>query len=537
LISVSYCKRRLPAALLLFLALTAPLSAAASRNVVVLGSYNVENLFDLKRDGSEYPGYVPGGRLGWNRRMAAVKLKHIAHVLDALDADILALQEVESREALAMLNRRLDLPYPHMAVAGKKSTAVRCALLSRYPLAETETISVPGRGSRSILKARLRIAGAPLVVFVNHWKSKSAPESRRLPYARALAAQIRDLPPDADFVVAGDLNSNYNEFETLAGQPELNDTDGVTGINHILHTVSAGRLVTERALCRADERARLLYNPWLELKKSRRWSARYYGRPGSPDHLLLSPGLYDGKGLSYIDNSFDKFDPGDLFRGAAIYRWQRTEKGRGRHLGRGYADHLPLFLWLAKKPFKWRRAAPYPVETVSIGELYHLKTGRVNYRLKSCAVIYKHKKFTVIKQRGGRAILIYGRVPKLKTGQIYHLTAMRLKRYYGMLEIIRLDSLRPLDRTVDPADFFVSPEGPPLHDPGLRNEVLGRVQGIYKNGYLYYGGGRKIRLFTRNKALLPESGSRVIVKEIRIGYHKHPELVLERPEQIRVAKD
>lgn len=537
MISLSGLKRRLPAALLFLSAFLFPLSAAASGDIVVLGSYNVENLFDLKRDGSEYPGYVPGGRLGWNRPMAAVKFQHIARVLDALDADILALQEVESRQALEMLNQRLALPYPHMAVAGRKSTAVRCALLSRYPLTETETVSVPGRGSRSILKARVRIGGSPLVVFVNHWKSKSAPESRRLPYARALAAQIRELPPDADFVVAGDLNSNYNEFETLPDHPELNDTEGVTGINHILHTVSGGRLVTERALCRADESARLLYNPWLELKKGRRWSARYYGRPNSPDHLLLSPGLYDEKGLSYIDNSFDKFDPGNLFRGAAIDRWQRSEKGRGRHLGRGYSDHLPIFLWVAKKPFKWRRTVPYPLETVSIGELYHLKTGRVNYRLKSCAVIYKHRKFTVIKQRGGRAILIYGRVPELKTGQIYHLTARRLKRYYGMLEITRLDSLRSLDRAADPADYFVSPEGPPLDAPLLRNEVLDRVRGIYKNGYLYYGGGRKIRLFTRNKALLPESGARVIVKEIRIGYHNHPELVLERAGQIRAAED
>ena len=537
MISVSCLKRLLPAALLLFYAFTAPLEAAAPGDVVVLGSYNVENLFDLKRDNSEYPGYVPGGRLGWNQPMASVKLEHMARVLDALDADILALQEVESLEALEMLNRRLELPYPHLAVAGKKNTAVRCALLSRYPLAETATVPVPGRGSRAILKARVRIDGAPLEVFVNHWKSKSAPESRRLPYARALAAEIEKLPPGADFVVAGDLNSNYNEFETLAGQPELNDTGGMTGINHILHTTSDGRLVTERRLCQAGENARLLYNPWLELKKRRRWSVRYYGRPGSPDHLLLSSGLYDEKGLSYIDNSFDKFDPGLLFRGSAIYRWQRAQKGRGRHLGKGFSDHLPLFLWLAKKPFQRRRTAPYPLETVAIAQLYQSKTGRVNYRLKNCAVIYTHRKFTVIKQPGGRAILIYGAAPELKTGRMYHLTARRLKRYYGMLEITRAASVRPLERSVDPADYFISAKDGRLDVPALCNEVLGRVRGVYKNGWLYYGRNRRIRLFTRNKALLPESGARVIVKEIRIGYHNHPELVLERPGQIRVTED
>ncbi|MFW5936674.1 MAG: endonuclease/exonuclease/phosphatase family protein [Desulfosalsimonas sp.] len=534
---VSSVKRLLPAALLLFFPLLAAPLAAAPGDVVVLGSYNVENLFDLKRDGSEYPGYVPGGRLGWNQQMASVKIRHLARVIDALDADILALQEVESRQVLEMLNQRLASPYPHLAAADQKSTAVRCALLSRCPIAETETIAVPGSGSRSILKARLQIGRAPLVVFVNHWKSKSAPESRRLPYARALAAEIEKLPPGADFVVAGDLNSNYNEFHTLAGQPELNDTGGVTGINHILPTTSDGRLVSERRLRQPGENARLLYNPWLELKKRRRWSVRYYGRPGSPDHLLLSSGLYDEKGISYIDNSFDKFDPDLLFRGSAIYRWQRAQKGRGRHLGKGFSDHLPLFLWLAEKPFQRRRTVPYPLEVISIAQLYHSKTGRVNCRLKNCAVIYTHRKFTVIKQPGGRAILIYGAAPALKTGRMYHLTARRLKRYYGMLEITRVVSVRPLERSVDPADYFISAKAGPLDAPELCNEVLGRVRGLYKNGWLYYCGDRRIRLFTRNKALLPESGARVILKGIRIGYHNHPELVLERPGQIRAAGD
>jgi len=37
-------------------------------------------------------------------------------------------------------------------------------------------------------------------------------------------------------------------------------------------------------------------------------------RKTSLDSIIVSKGLYDNKGISYVDNSFDKFDPDYLFR-------------------------------------------------------------------------------------------------------------------------------------------------------------------------------------------------------------------------------
>ncbi len=110
---------------------------------ISLGTYNLENLFDVKRDGTEYPGYRPGS-MGWDRQMLERKLVHLARVIEDLDADILALQEVESRQALALLNRQLAKPYPHMAIADERPSTVKCALLSRcqvislYPLPDAD---------------------------------------------------------------------------------------------------------------------------------------------------------------------------------------------------------------------------------------------------------------------------------------------------------------------------------------------------------------------------------------------------------------
>ncbi len=515
----------------------ATMAAAGTASRVVVASYNVENLFDLKADSTEYPGYIPGGAAGWDQDMLDAKLSNLARVIHDLDADILALQEIESRRALRRLNQRLEKPYPHAVIADQKPTTVKCALLSRYPVRAADEITVPKESGRNILKARIDIAGHDLIIFVNHWKSKSGPESERLPYARALSDAIETLDPAADFVVVGDLNADYNEFQTFQKNPELNDTGGITGINHILNTVENNRLVTERQLNRQTSDGISLYNLWLELVSERRWSTQFFHQKNSPDHIIVSPGLYDAQGISYIDNSFDKFDPGYLFHGARIKRWQREDRGRGRHLGQGFSDHLPVFAWFAQKPFKYLRDAPYPEKTVPIDALYTSKTGRVNYHLRRCAVIYKYQSFAVVKQPDSRAILIYGAGDKLEPGRIYHLTVQRLKRYHGMLEITELSAVESAEKQIDPEKLLLSPDDGSLADPGLVNEVVHRLQGVYQNGWLHYGNQRKIRLYAKDKALLPESGSRVILNNIRIGFHDHPELVLEQAGQLDLIKE
>ena len=503
---------------------------------VVLASYNVENLFDLKTDFTEYPGYIPDGGDGWNSEMLNVKLDHLARVLNHLDADILALQEIESKQALSLMNQRLESPYAYTVIADSKPTAVKCALMSRLPIKSATEIAIPGKAARNILKVEIELGDSTFLVFINHWKAKTGPESQRLPYARALADAVGKLDRETDFVIVGDLNANYDEFKTFQDYPELNDTGGVTGINHLLNTIYRERLVTERILANQPESNVYLYNLWLELRPERRWSAQFFKQKNSPDHIIVSPGLYDSKGVSYVDNSFDKFDPGYLFQGARINRWQRAKRGRGRHLGAGFSDHLPVFAWFAPRPFSYRPDAPYPQKTVPIAALYESKAGRVNCHLRHCTVIYQHHKFTILKQRGGRAILVYGAGDNLVRGRIYHLTVKYLARYYGMLEITEFSDVDPVGEADDLMPFFIEPADGPLSDPALVNEVVGQVRGDYRDGWLHYGSNRKIRLFARDKSLLPETGSSIRLRNIRIGFHHHPELVLEKAEQLEVFK-
>ncbi len=310
---------------------------------VKIATYNVENLFDLTFDGSEYVEYIPNSSWQWNADNYRKKLHNLSRVIVDMDADVIALQEVESLEALrglkAELNRK-GLYYEHLAFAGKKNTTVKVALLSRHPVAYAKEVMVTaGRKYRNILEVKLLIENEPLYLFINHWKSKSGPESRRIISAKHLKKRIDELGAEHAIVLLGDFNSHFEEYRTFLRKRKHNDTDGVTGINHVLKTIDKGEPVTLEKLKNDSD---LLFNLWYELPKKERWSHNYYGKKEGLDHIIISHGLVDDRGVEYVEESFRRFAPSYLFKKKGLYRWQKSKKHPKHHTGKGYSDHLPL---------------------------------------------------------------------------------------------------------------------------------------------------------------------------------------------------
>ncbi len=329
--------------------------ASTEAKTFKIASYNLENLFDLTKDGTEYIEYIPNTSSGWNKNIAEIKITNIAKVVRGLEADVVALQEVESKEALILLRnelKKINLDYPYLEIGDSKATPVKCAILSKFPIINKEEIWVDNGFARNILKVTLDVDGNHFILFINHWKSKRGPESLRIACAKKLKTEIGKLKKNVDFILAGDFNSNYNEYQTFQNVSGLNDTAGITGINHILGTIKDSEMVDEKILMRQAENE-YLYNLWLEIDKSRRWSYNFFGNKNSPDSIIVSKGLYDDKGISYVNNSFGKFSPNYLFKGNAIYRWQITKSGKGKHLGKGYSDHLPVFAYFSTEPFRF----------------------------------------------------------------------------------------------------------------------------------------------------------------------------------------
>lgn len=500
-----------------------------------IASYNVENLFDLEKDGGEYTGYIPDTGYGWNEETATVKYRNIARVISDINPSIIGLQEVESERALKRLQQELrqqGCEFPYDYIADNDSSTVHCAILSKYPFTETAAVPVKG-GIRDILKAVVDIQGNELIIFVNHWKSKRGAESMRINYAKALRRQVNDIPADRDVVLMGDFNSSYNEFRDFRDNPRLNDTDGKTGINHILNTVTAGELVDEEKVQTTDGHD-LFYNLWLEYHEEyRRWSHNFFGEKTSLDSFMISSPLYDEEGISYVDNSFRKFNPDYLFNNRAVYRWQRAKSGRGKHAGEGYSDHLPIYAELSTDPFSAAMPPPEQCDEDDIASLYHAGLERINYRLKDCVVVYKHQNNAVIKRPGDRAIFVYKAASGLEAGKVYDITVRKLYDFYGLREITILDNVTAKGEATDLEKLYLNYKDQDLSRQHYQNEVIRSLTGKYRRGQLFYGKNKRIKLYFTNDEWRPENNTRVRLEKVRISHYRQPQLSIEKKEQLQ----
>jgi endonuclease/exonuclease/phosphatase family metal-dependent hydrolase len=345
-------------------------STTVFSDTIPLGFYNVENLFDLNYDGNEYPEYRPGA-LGWNQQMFDKKIDNISAAIAALKVDILGLCEIENRTALEALRSALakrGCAYPFFAIADFVEKGSTCpVLLSKYPILLSRDLRAQGegRGGRSILEADVDCGrNDTLKVFVNHWPSKSHPESERLAMASALENRLKTVGAYRDYVIIGDLNTDYDEWSKFHASG-LDDTKGVVGLNHVLRTIhgipgSFQAYVGTREMCRSD--SLMHYDPWLEIPEAKRFSRMYRKEFETPDHILLPRSMFDAIGLSYCKNTFGPFSWNDtLMKNGEPFRWQMRGFGKRRfHAGEGYSDHLPLRVLLIRKPWQCDSTAAMP---------------------------------------------------------------------------------------------------------------------------------------------------------------------------------
>lgn len=310
---------------------------AGCRERVTILTWNAFNLFDAVDDGTEYREYDPGlGR--WNAALYERKLSAAAAVIRRScpgGPDVIALQELENRRVLDDLCGRLA-GYAHRVAPDGQPGGVRCAVASRYPVRRTATHEVgewDAQPLRPVLEVELDCGGAPLRLLVVHWKSRLEGEGPTQPardaaaavVARRLARLLADSPAD-DVVVAGDLNENADEL--------------LAGVGSRGTAVLAG--VASPAQAGASGGRVALYDPWHGLPPSDRGSAVYRGSWQTPDHLLLSAGLFDRSGLSYRDRSFR------VVRHSFMLDPRTGFPLKDRELVWRYSDHLPLLLELER---------------------------------------------------------------------------------------------------------------------------------------------------------------------------------------------
>ncbi len=300
-------------------------------SIFIIASYNVENLFDDIEDSYEYKDYSKKTS-NYSKEFFLKKIDNIKKVLSDLNADIVGLQEIESKRAISELFSNVkDLNYKCYAIADKPQfTIVKNAIISRYKILSAygyRTIS----DVRNILLAKILVNKDTLIVFVNHWKSKVAPESERIKIAqieRKIIDSIIKLNPNAYIISLGDFNTNYddNESDVIAG--DAFNYKPVIGLRDILLKDS------------------ILIDLWIEIPESQRGSHYFRNKWGTLDHILVSKSIFESNGkIKYIRNSFNVFKAYYLLNDEGIpYRWQVEFEGdKTIHLGKGFSDHLPIY--------------------------------------------------------------------------------------------------------------------------------------------------------------------------------------------------
>jgi endonuclease/exonuclease/phosphatase family metal-dependent hydrolase len=335
------------------LAVTLLIGIASAAFSLTLMSYNVENLFDDVRNGTEYREFDPE-RGVWRADLFKARIDSIAEVVRKAvpgGADILLFQEIENENALRTLVKDglQGMGYAWEVIVPKKGLAANVAMVSRLPVARVRAHAVgPWKGTtpmRDIIEAEIEVGGHLLYVFNNHWKAKTdgvrATEPSRLESASVLAGRIREIlkhDVSADILAVGDFNENIDEYERTGKKyqtallPDEGNPPGAYASRSIFLSHEPIRLGVSGARL-------VLYEPWFEMAPSRRGSYFYQGGWLTVDHVLLSWGLLDSRGFSYRRGSFGpvKLDF-LLLPGGAPKRW------KGLTGPRGYSDHLPLLI-------------------------------------------------------------------------------------------------------------------------------------------------------------------------------------------------
>ncbi len=366
-----------------------------------IATYNVQNLFDLNVDGGEYKEYIPNTKSQWNKKNFNKKLTNIAKVIKDLNADIIALEEVENLNVARELNRALgDKQYPYIYTFFQKNKhIVGSVVFSRYKVANKYSVKVDGY-PRGIHVMKYYLDGHKITMFVNHWPAFKHGYSARKAYAEKLKSLLNNKE---EYVILGDLNTPLRITKDGWGK-SLRDV------------LDSGNF------------DKPLYDLWYEVPPIMRYTHVYGRIKNALDHIIVSKTLFDDKGIEYKTNSFGVFREKYLINKYGYpKRWLLKKKKI--HVGKGYSDHLPIYAVLQTKPYDKKR-----VNAVTIGYLKNMFNDLMPVIINNIEAIRVDKYATIVGD-GQSQIKIYLPDDKFVKGKKYDILVKKIGKYHREMEI------------------------------------------------------------------------------------------------------
>lgn len=301
--------------------------------------WNVENLFDTTHDsGKNDHDFTPDGKLNWTPKKLLLKEMRIRYLINSVRLDreyrsfpdIIAFAETENKavfdETLSGLH---GVSYESVYHDSDDIRGIDVALAynpARVRLLSTKayTVPYPKLRTRKIVVAGFIAGKSEFHLVLNHWPSRAFDaawsEPKRLAaagVARHVVDSLRTRDPMADIMVMGDFNDESDDRS-------LTDVLGA---------------VTDAEKFKADP-AKQLLNCWYN-QDARTGSYSFRGKWQRIDHILLSAGMTDKKGVWVEPDGFRCFSIPNMLDRKGKKTWATYEK---RKYKGGYSDHLPLLL-------------------------------------------------------------------------------------------------------------------------------------------------------------------------------------------------
>ena len=330
-------------------ALTARAQDKQAFKAIVVGFYNIENLFDTIDDPNTNDAeFLPNGKNAWNTEKYLCKLKNMSEAISTIGTDyvkegaaVLGLAEVENRHVVedlvaqpAIKDRNYQIV--HYDSPDRRGIDVAFIYNPRYfkltgsKKYRTVIPDKPDFFTRDQLLVSGLLDGEPMHFIVMHWPSRYGGEKYSRPnriaaatLCRHIADSLIAIDPNAKIVMMGDYNDYPNNVSVTqylrasGNMKKMNDGD--------------------------------FYNPMFELHKNGIGSNYYHDVPGVLDQMVITPGL--------LPTDFETYQ----FKFAKIHNKEMLKQHGGRYnaypfrtfsgsqwIG-GYSDHFPVYLLLTKK--------------------------------------------------------------------------------------------------------------------------------------------------------------------------------------------
>lgn len=227
--------------------------------------WNVENLFDTVVNGPSKhkdSDFTPSSWRRWTPQRYSQKLDHLAHVLNAMQPDVIGMAEVENLDVLQDLNKRLEQKYgwelPYIGHIDSSDTrGIDQAVMSKYPILSTHLVAHT-YGRRGVLVVVVDVDNHPITFMVNHWKSPIGDYKENMKTRAEEAKALRDeltkrynRANDMSFVIMGDFNEDCDDVTLLdvlrvskTRNQTLKHQDGSLALYHLAFDLPASERKT-----------------------------------------------------------------------------------------------------------------------------------------------------------------------------------------------------------------------------------------------------------------------------------------------------